>query len=202
MRERSEIATGTDRSLLGNDRINATIQHLAEQLNHLKSHTAKPKREHIRTQENHRAHFRNRERLTNSATVAADKIELQFPQRFRFDFDIGKFAESGADSVDDVTALENFFDDVPRFANSLARFACQFDRFIAKCDCIQLRERNRASSNFHSAILAACAGNDKAQRPWKVPPRYARHDFWLDRVSPYQLRSLWFLVGRRSAEPG
>src|SRR5439155_12034258 len=123
VRERGEIATGADRSLLGNERVNAAIQHLAEQLNHLESHTAKPEREDICTQENHRAHFRNRERLANPATMAADKVELQFAQRFRFNFDIGKFAESGADSVDDLTVLENFFDDLTRSVNSVARFA-------------------------------------------------------------------------------
>ena len=58
--------------------------------------------------------------------------------------------------------VENFFYDVTRFVNSVACFAGQFDRFVAKRNGIQLRERNRASSNFHSAILAACIGNDKA----------------------------------------
>src|SRR5439155_22525018 len=112
VRERGEIATGADRSLFGNERVNATIQHLAEQLNHLESHTAKPVREDICTQENHRADFGNRERLAQPATMAADKVELQFAQRFRFNFDIGKFSESGADSVDDVAAFKNFLDDV------------------------------------------------------------------------------------------
>src|SRR5262249_30205240 len=98
----------------------------------------------------------------NPATMAADKVELQFPQRFRLNFDIGKFAEPGADSVDDITALENFFDDLARLVNSVARFARQIDRFVSKRDCIQLAERNWASSNFHSASLAACAENDKS----------------------------------------
>ncbi len=97
--------------------------------------------------------------------MAADKVELQFPQPFRLNFDIGKLTKSGNNSVDDVAALKNFFDDITRFANSTARFARQLDRFVAKRDCVQLRERNGASSNFHSAILAACAGNDKA---WRV----------------------------------
>jgi hypothetical protein len=98
--------------------VNAATQHLAEQLNHLKSHTAKSEREDICPQENHCAHLGDRERAANPATMAADKVELQFAQRFRFNFDIGKFAESGADSVDDIAALENFFDDVTRFVNS------------------------------------------------------------------------------------
>jgi len=93
--------------------------------------------------------------------MAANKVELQLPQCFRFNFDVGEFAEPGADSVDDVTALENLFDDVARFANSFSRLACQFDRFVAKRDGVQLRKRNRSSSNFHSAILAAGGGNDK-----------------------------------------
>ena len=76
MRQRSEIAAGANRSFLGDDRINASIQHLAEELDHFESHTAKTKSEHIGAQENHRAHLGNRERLANAAGMAADKIEL------------------------------------------------------------------------------------------------------------------------------
>ena len=76
MRQGSKIAAGTDRSFLGNNRINLVIQHLAKELDHLESHATKTKRENVRAQENHRAHFRNRERFANAAGMAADKIEL------------------------------------------------------------------------------------------------------------------------------
>src|SRR5947207_1584889 len=122
MREGGEIATGTDRSLLGNDRINLVIQHLAKELDHLKSHAAETEREHVGAQENHRAHFRNRKRFADAAGMAADKIELQLAEGIRLNFDIGKFAETGADPIDDLALLENFFDNRARFVNSIQRF--------------------------------------------------------------------------------
>src|SRR5438132_9098903 len=109
MREGSEIATSANRSFLGDDGINPAVQHLAKELDHLESHTAKPQGEDIGAQKNHRAHFRNREWSANAAGMAANKIELQLPERFGFDFDIGQFAEAGADPIDHLTLLENFF---------------------------------------------------------------------------------------------
>src|SRR2546430_12549183 len=122
MRERSEIATGANRSFFGHDRINAAVQHFAKELDHLDSDAAETKREHVGAQENHRAHFRSRERLADAAAMAADKIELQLAERIRLNFDIGEFPETGADPIDDLALLENFFDDGARFANSIPGF--------------------------------------------------------------------------------
>ena len=101
---------------------NLAVQHLAKELDHFESHAAKTQREHIVAQDNHRAHFRNRERLADAAGMAADKIELQLAERIQLNFDIGEFAETGADPIDDLALLENFFDNRARLANSIPRF--------------------------------------------------------------------------------
>ena len=47
MGERGKIAAGANRSFLGNDRINATVQDLAKKLDYLEAYTAETEDEHI-----------------------------------------------------------------------------------------------------------------------------------------------------------
>ena len=80
MRQRREIAARADRSFLGNDRVDAAIQHRDKQLDDLQPDPAKAEREDVGSEQHHRAHFRLGKRAADAAGVAADEIQLELAQ--------------------------------------------------------------------------------------------------------------------------
>jgi len=83
--------------------------------------------------------------------MAADEIQLQLPQRVGRNPHISEPAKTGADSVNDFTALENVVDQRSRPPNALARFLSQRDRLVRRRDCVKLRERDLPAGDFHKA---------------------------------------------------
>ena len=108
MRERREIATGADRTLLRDQRDDAAIQHRHEQLDHFQPNPAEPERENVRPEQHHRAHFRLTERPADAAGMAADEIHLQLLAFLGRNMDVGELPESGADAVDHFAAARRF----------------------------------------------------------------------------------------------
>ena len=74
MRQRRQISARTDRTLFRDDWMHAAIQQFAQKLDHFKTDAAQPQRQHIGAQQDHRAHFRDRERPADAAGVAAHEI--------------------------------------------------------------------------------------------------------------------------------
>src|SRR5215471_1372995 len=118
MCERREIATGAYRTLFWNDRMHTAIEHLAKHFNDLKANTAEAECEHVRAQQHHCANFRLRKWLTDSAGMAANKIELKFAQGVARNANVRKFAKPRRNAVNDSITRNDFFDDLARCQNT------------------------------------------------------------------------------------
>src|SRR6266571_2568095 len=114
MSERREIAAGPDRAFFWNDRRDMPIEHLAENLDDFEANSAQANGKHICAQQHHCAHLRFRERITNSASVTANKVQLKFGQLAARDANVGQLAEAGADTVHDCVTRYDIFDDLTR----------------------------------------------------------------------------------------
>src|SRR6266513_5671068 len=114
MRERSEIAAGADRAFFWNDRRHTPIEQLTERVDDFETDAAEAEGKHIRAQQHHRAHLGFRKRIANSASVTANKIELELGQSIVRDANIGQFAKTRADTVNDIVARNDTFDDPTR----------------------------------------------------------------------------------------
>src|SRR6266700_5005439 len=121
MCERREIATGADGTFFWNDRMHAAVQHLAKHLNYLQPNTAEAERQHVCAQQHHRANLGLGQRLTNSAGVAANKIELKLGQRIALNANIRELAESRRDAIDRRITRDDFFDKFTRRQNAWPR---------------------------------------------------------------------------------
>src|SRR6266567_3958135 len=126
MRKRREIAAGANRAFFGNDRVHSTIQHVTKHLNDFEPNAAEAEREHVCTQQHHRAHLHFRQWPANSAGVAANKIELELAQRIARDANIREFAKTRAHAVNGVITRDDFFDQFARGQNTRMRRRCDF----------------------------------------------------------------------------
>src|SRR5206468_5455115 len=100
MRQRSEIAASAYRAFFWNDRMDAPVEHFAKQLDDLVTDSTQAQGQDIPPQHHHRPHLGLGQRISNSARVAADKIQLKLAQFSMRNPDIGELAESRIDSVD------------------------------------------------------------------------------------------------------
>src|SRR5215469_9599938 len=128
MCERREIATGAYRTLFWNDWVHTAIEHFAKHLNHLKANTAEAECEHVRAQQHHCAHFRLRKWLTDSAGVAANKVELKFTQGVAWNTNVREFAKPRCNAVNNSITRNDFFDDPARRQNTRSRERGNLDR--------------------------------------------------------------------------
>src|SRR5437879_1066794 len=101
MRERREIAAGTDRTFLRNHRRNAAIVQLAEQLDDFQTNAAQTQRKHIGPQQDQGADFRFGERVADTAGMTAHQVQLQLTQFIGWNMNIRELAEAGAYAIDD-----------------------------------------------------------------------------------------------------
>ncbi len=67
-----------------------------------------------------------RERIAEAARVAANEIELKLVKLGSRDADVGEFAQSGVDSVDDLVVVEEALDESARFGHPGAGVLGQF----------------------------------------------------------------------------
>ncbi len=80
----------------------------------LHANAAETEREHVGAQKHHRAHFRFGQRLTETAAMTADEVDLQFEQFIGRDPNIGEFSETGVDPVNDISAFNDRVNDAAR----------------------------------------------------------------------------------------
>ncbi len=88
-------------------------------------------RQHIRAQEERRAHGSRRQRIADAGRVTAQQIQLQRLERVRRDLDIGKRTKAGVDAVGGIAAARSLFDDQPRRLHAVTRWIGERDRFVA-----------------------------------------------------------------------
>ena len=114
MSEGGEIAAGPDRSLRGDERMDAAVQHLDQQLERLETHAREAARQHVRAQQHERARLRLAERCADAGRMRAKQVQLQLAQAVERNPDVGEAAEAGRDAVDDGAASDGVVDHLPR----------------------------------------------------------------------------------------
>src|SRR5204863_6084365 len=121
MCEWREIATGTDRAFFWNDRMHVAVQHLTKHCNDLWANTAEAEREHVCAQQHHCANFGLRKRFTDSAGVAANKIELELAQCLARNANVREFTKTRRYTVNHGVTRNDFFDNFARCENTRLR---------------------------------------------------------------------------------
>ncbi len=86
--------------LRGDDRVDAAVEHLAQEVAHHGAHARVAEREHLRAQEHHRAHHRLRQGRADAGGVRADEVALEVADLVGADAHVGEHAEAGVDAVD------------------------------------------------------------------------------------------------------
>src|ERR1700722_4426636 len=97
MRQWRKVTACSDGTLLRNAGKNTTLQHREKRADDLHTATAEPQSQHVRPQQHHGARFSFRERMPESAGVAANKIQLQPVELGRWNPDVRQFAKAGVD---------------------------------------------------------------------------------------------------------
>src|SRR5450759_4423635 len=80
VRERREITTRANASLLRNRRIDIGVQHLENEIDELGTRAGVALCDHVGAEEHHRSHFALRQAISDSRRMAADDIHLQLGQ--------------------------------------------------------------------------------------------------------------------------
>src|SRR5438876_6416497 len=111
MSERGEIATGADRSLFWNDRMEAAVEQFTEHLDDSRTDSAQSQGKHIRAEQHHRAHLRFRKRRADATRVTADKVQLKLAQFATRNAHIRQLPKSSGHAVNDRVACDDVFDD-------------------------------------------------------------------------------------------
>src|SRR6266404_1452683 len=114
MRERREIAAGADRAFLRNEWVDAPVEHFTKHLDDFEADPAESESKHVGAQQHHRARLRLRKWIANSASVTANKIELELSQSIVRDANVGQFAKTRADTVNGVVVRNDIFDNSTR----------------------------------------------------------------------------------------
>ena len=153
MRERREVAAGADRAFLWNNRMHAPVQHLAKQLDDLVTDSAETERQDVRTQQHHRPHLLSGKRISNSACVAAYKVQLKLAQFAMRNPGIGELAKSGVDSVNHLIAPNDLFDQFARRQNPRTRQRRNVNGLASQSDRCELNKRNLLPLQLHLGSL-------------------------------------------------
>src|SRR5947207_2512311 len=122
MRERREISTRADASLLRNWRIDIRVEQLEEKIDELRSSAGVTLGNDIGAQQHHRPHFPLRKPVADTRRVAAHEVHLQLGQLLVWNGNFGKFPEAGRHSVDDFVPADDVVNDRAGAQHSLARF--------------------------------------------------------------------------------
>src|ERR1700738_53892 len=150
MRKRCEIAACSDRSLLGDNRMDAAIQHFTKHVDDLATNSAEAEREHIRAQQHHGADFRLGEWRADAAGMAANEIELKISQFVRWNAHVGEFSEAGVYAIDHRIALNDVLDDLSRSVYAFASSCGDLNGFVSRNNRSDLLERQRLAVQFHA----------------------------------------------------
>jgi hypothetical protein len=115
-------------------RMNAPIDHVAEEVDDLGSHTRSSGRERVGSEHEDRPHDVLRKRRPDADGVAANEIALQRAQLVVRDADCRKVAESGVDPVNGIVRLGDLSDDLRGLLHLALRGAVEADRDVAARD--------------------------------------------------------------------
>src|SRR5206468_9847357 len=153
MRKRREIATRADRAFFRNNGVHTAVEHLAKQLDDIPTDSAEAERQHVRSEQHHCAHLGFRKWRANSAGVTTDKIQLKLPQFLLRHSNIGKFSETGVDSVNHGVARYYLFDNLARSSDARTRWWRGCNMLVTNCDCSDLFQRERLTVQLHLRSL-------------------------------------------------
>ena len=119
VRERRQVARGTERALLGHDRQQPVPEHVDKALHHLAPHPGVAESEHVGPQGQHRPDLVGRQLVADGDGVGAQEAVLQGPRVLRGEVHVRQAAETGRHPVDDLTRLEGRDDDPARAVDTL-----------------------------------------------------------------------------------
>ena len=100
MRQRSQVARRSDRTLRWDHRMNAPVQHCAKCLHDDRPHPTQALRQRVRAQQHHSPRFGFAERSAHTAGVATHQVELQLADLIRRDAHLGQFPKAGVHTID------------------------------------------------------------------------------------------------------
>src|SRR5262252_4393707 len=125
------------------------VEHLAKQLDDLATESAKTERQHIRPEEHHCAHFGRGKQLANSTGMTTAKVQLKLPQFVPRHPNIGKFTETGVDSVNHGVIRNDLFDNFAGSRDARARWSHDGNILVTNCDCSDLLQSERLAVQLH-----------------------------------------------------
>src|ERR1700730_1211190 len=150
MPKRCETAACSDRSLLGDNRMDAAIQHFTKHVDDLATNSAEAEREHIRAQQHHGADFRLGEWRGGGAGMAAEQNEVENSQFVMRNAHVGEFSEAGIYAIDHRIAFNNVLDDLSRSVYAFASSCGDLNGFVPRNNRSDLLERQRLAVQFHA----------------------------------------------------
>ncbi len=114
MRERREVTTAAERTVLGHPRRDARREKIEQPVGEQRSGAAASHREGARSQQHHRPHDLGLDWVTHAGSVRSDQRRLQPGPARGLDVHVGERAESSRHAVDGLTGRGQRFDDVAR----------------------------------------------------------------------------------------
>jgi hypothetical protein len=141
VRERREIARGSDRSARRHARHDAAIEHLAQELDHHGPHARVSEREHLRAQDENAAHLRGRERLADAARVRADEVLLERAHVGCRNARLGQRAKPRIHPIDvgrRIPFLKDVLDDGAAAFDPFSGVVLQLDGAARACDLLEV----------------------------------------------------------------
>ena len=134
VRERREVARRADAAVHRDVRMHAAVEHVAEEIDDVRSHAGSPRREGVRPEQQDRAHDVLRERRADADGVAADEVALKRAELVVRDPHGGKVAEPGVHAVHRLVPAGHLRDDLGRLLDRALRGAVETDRDVLARD--------------------------------------------------------------------
>src|SRR5207249_3105451 len=163
MCKRCQIAACAYRAFFRNYWTDAPVEHFAKQLDDFETDSTEAEDQDIRPQHRHRSHLGLGQRISNSASVAADEVQLQLAQFAMRDANVGELAEPGVDSINDRITLNDLFDRFARCENTRPRSRRNANGLTFESDRCELNKGNLLALQFHSRSLVRVPEKEKGQ---------------------------------------
>ncbi len=119
--ERGEVAARADRALRRDDRVDAAVQQLDEELEGLEPDAGEALGQHVRAEEDEGARLLRPERGPDAGGVRAEEVQLELAQAVEGNVHVGEVAEAGRDAVDDRPARDGVVHDASRGPHRVPR---------------------------------------------------------------------------------
>jgi hypothetical protein len=140
VRERREVTGGPDAPVHRDDRMDAAVEKVEEEVDGLGPHAGAPGGEGVRAQEEDRPGDVCRQRVADARGVAAQEVVLELHQVRARDPLPGEVAEAGVHAVDRGLALGELGDELRRRAHELLGRAVQGHRRVVPGDGHDVRD--------------------------------------------------------------